>query len=265
MKCITCNIEIPPIWTGCIKSNICPQCNGPIMDESSITLLTELKEAIEKMAENPAGLVAGLAGWLLSNYTLTKIGTAEPTQFHTKPNRQRSNSKKMVIANGKSDQFMKRAGIPAKALSDNKKNYRAIIEEINSGEDTMYGSNEPLEDVEEELDEDQESEMLEGEVMDEEDEAEFDDNYEEAEFNRQQMHNKMKAKRKNMQNILVPSNGKNQRPVSVHEVESVMKNASKSGSTDFSQIPALNVARMKRLEAQEDIANGGTVGSIRRS
>ncbi len=238
------------------------------MDESSITLLTELKEAIEKMAENPAGLVAGLAGWLLSNYTLTKIGTAEPTQFHTKPNRQRLTSKKTAIANGKSAQFMKRAGIPAKILDDNKKNYRAIIEEINSGEDTMYGSNESLdveEEEEEEFDEDQESEMLEGEVMDEEDEAEFDDNYEEAEFNRQQMHNKMKAKRKNMQNILVPSNGKNRRPVSVHEVESVMKNASKSNSTDFSQIPALNMARMKRLEAQEDIANGGTVGSFRRS
>jgi hypothetical protein len=51
------------------------------MDDSAKELLNELKDAMSKMANDPEGL----AGWLLSNYKLHKIGTAEPTEFYGKP------------------------------------------------------------------------------------------------------------------------------------------------------------------------------------
>ena len=81
MNCVTCGIEIPAAWKACIQSNTCPACNGQIMDDAAKELLMEIKDAFSKMANDPEGL----AGWLLSNYKLHKIGTAEPTEFYGKP------------------------------------------------------------------------------------------------------------------------------------------------------------------------------------
>lgn len=91
MKCVSCNAEIPPQWVSCINENKCPGCGGAIMDSSSKELLVELREAMGKMPNDPEGL----AGWLLSNYRLEKIGTAEPTQFHRKSNEEPVNVNKI--------------------------------------------------------------------------------------------------------------------------------------------------------------------------
>lgn len=80
MKCMSCGADIPPQWVTCINENKCPGCGGTIMDLSAKELLDELRTAMSKMPNDPEGL----AGWLLSNYTLHKIGSAEPTVFHRK-------------------------------------------------------------------------------------------------------------------------------------------------------------------------------------
>ena len=78
MKCMSCNADIPPQWVSCINENKCPGCGGSIMNLAEKELLVELREAMGKMPNDPEGL----AGWLLTNYRLEKIGTAEPTNFH---------------------------------------------------------------------------------------------------------------------------------------------------------------------------------------
>lgn len=80
MKCGTCNAEIPPAWVHCLQTNICPGCGGSIMDDFEKELLSELKGAMERMPNNPEGI----AGWLISNYKMVKIGDATPTEFHVK-------------------------------------------------------------------------------------------------------------------------------------------------------------------------------------
>lgn len=78
MKCMSCTAEIPPAWVHAINSNSCPGCGGNIMDSQAQTLLAEVRDAMNQMSSNPEGL----AGWLLSNYKLQKVGDAEPTGFH---------------------------------------------------------------------------------------------------------------------------------------------------------------------------------------
>ncbi len=80
MKCISCSADIPPAWVNAINTNICPGCGGEIMSSQTKELLSELREAMLKMPND----AEGLAGWLLSNYNLEKIGSAEPTNFHRK-------------------------------------------------------------------------------------------------------------------------------------------------------------------------------------
>ena len=77
MKCISCDIEIPSQWVHAINSNICPNCGKEIMDSFSQDLIKELREVFEKMNASPEAL----AGWLIDNYTLKKVGSAEPVEF----------------------------------------------------------------------------------------------------------------------------------------------------------------------------------------
>ncbi|NJO18720.1 MAG: hypothetical protein HC877_24270 [Thioploca sp.] len=114
MKCISCEADIPPQWVNAIKSNICPGCGGPIMHESSKRLLDELAEAMERMPNDPEGL----AGWLLSNYELRKIGDGEPTEhFHRQKSKQ-------------SDDFFKRAGVNPIAAKLAKKNKNSKLAQL---------------------------------------------------------------------------------------------------------------------------------------
>lgn len=81
MICKSCNADIPPQWVGAIKKNECPGCLGEIMDSSNKNLMDELADAMEKMPNNPQGIV----GWLLTNYEFRKIGSGEIVEkFHTK-------------------------------------------------------------------------------------------------------------------------------------------------------------------------------------
>ncbi len=142
MKCITCNVDIPPQWVACVQQNTCPACSGPIMDEVSKELLTELKEAMSKMPNDPEGL----AGWILSNYSITKIGTGEPTQFH----RRSSNvNQKFKTTDNPAHDFFKRAGV--NPMSKKTKNYQELVNQIESG-----SVDEVLEDVSEDLDNNEE-------------------------------------------------------------------------------------------------------------
>ncbi len=81
MKCVTCGADIPPEWVHSIQINSCPGCGGAIMREEDKQLLDELTAAMERMPNDPQGVV----GWLLSNYHVQKYGEAKPVEkFHRK-------------------------------------------------------------------------------------------------------------------------------------------------------------------------------------
>ena len=80
MKCQSCQAEIPPQWVDAIQSNRCPGCGGKLMDEGMEELLKDLTEKMKEMPNDPIGL----AGWLVSNYKMIKVGDCEPTEFHRK-------------------------------------------------------------------------------------------------------------------------------------------------------------------------------------
>ncbi len=79
MKCMSCGAIIPPEFKAAIASNICAGCGGEIMNEATLELLDELKEALQEMPNDPEGI----AGWLLSHYEMRKFGSAQPVgQFY---------------------------------------------------------------------------------------------------------------------------------------------------------------------------------------
>lgn len=81
MKCKSCGGDNPPEFVWCIQNNTCAGCGEPLFTEPEQELLTELTAAMEQMPNNPQGIV----GWLLSNYSVRKIGDAVPVEkFHTK-------------------------------------------------------------------------------------------------------------------------------------------------------------------------------------
>lgn len=78
MQCISCAADIPEIWVSAINRNVCPNCDKNIMDETTHSLLKELREAMAKMQGTPEEIV----GWLLTHYTLIKVGSGEAAIFH---------------------------------------------------------------------------------------------------------------------------------------------------------------------------------------
>jgi len=130
MKCDSCSVDIPPAWVKVISSNICPECNGPIMADDTIELMSGLKSALEQMPNDPQGI----AGWLLSHYRMQKVGTGEPTGFHGIKKSSKNNSPEdrdnLKIADNPMQKFLKNAGIdPAK-----QSNYALLAAQINAGE-----------------------------------------------------------------------------------------------------------------------------------
>lgn len=138
MKCMSCDAEIPPAWVHAIQNNICPGCGGAIMDDSSKELLSQIREAISKMPNDPEGL----AGWILSNFDIRKKGEIEPTAFHRKHAAQPGGSsvgpqgQQLAWANSPTHDFMKRSGAD-KVLANPK--YAAMAQAINSVDGNMYG------------------------------------------------------------------------------------------------------------------------------
>jgi len=78
MKCMTCQVDIPPTFKDAIQNNKCPSCGQAIYTDEMKSLITEIREALEKMPNDPEGL----AGWIVSNYNLTKVGDASPATFY---------------------------------------------------------------------------------------------------------------------------------------------------------------------------------------
>jgi hypothetical protein len=126
---MNCGTEIPANWKGCLNKNECPACSGPIMNESSKGLLDEVREAFKLMANDPEGL----AGWLLDNYALTKVGTGEPVNFYgTKQNiAEESNLK---VANNPVQQMLKRTGLQKQVNSSKETAMEALARQIQNGE-----------------------------------------------------------------------------------------------------------------------------------
>lgn len=99
MRCCNCQAVIPPEWKGAIKRNICPSCGEEIMNEKAQELLSELRDALIAMPNDPEGI----AGWLLSHYELVKIGTGEPVHefYGPKPKRDLENKEEELRKNPK--------------------------------------------------------------------------------------------------------------------------------------------------------------------
>lgn len=76
MRCVSCGADVPPQYVKAIETNICPACGDSILTDESKQLLFELSEAMSNMPNDPQGV----AGWLLSNYRIKKIGSAEPVE-----------------------------------------------------------------------------------------------------------------------------------------------------------------------------------------
>lgn len=76
MNCQNCGIEIPPTWTAALTANVCPACGQPIMGEEVQTLIKDLSEALKIMPAN----AEAIAGWVVSNYKLTKIASYDPAE-----------------------------------------------------------------------------------------------------------------------------------------------------------------------------------------
>lgn len=107
MKCRNCNADVPPQWVHSINTNTCPSCGAGLMLDDELELLSELRESFNQMVITPEGL----AGWLLSNYKLTKIGAAEPTQFFVKPEVKPTVAGTHVSPSAAVTEFFKRAGV----------------------------------------------------------------------------------------------------------------------------------------------------------
>lgn len=92
ISCKICGAQVPPEWKFAINNNTCPGCGEPLLDEESKELLDELRNAMKEMPNDPEGV----AGWLLSNYKIVKIGEAQPVNFYgrkltSQPDQQQSN------------------------------------------------------------------------------------------------------------------------------------------------------------------------------
>lgn len=107
MRCVSCAADVPPQWVAALEANICPGCGGQIMSDESKDLMAELQGAIAKMPNDPKGL----AGWILSNYRIKKIGSAEPTEYFHRKGGGPGDDGQIKIADSGIDKFMSRTGM----------------------------------------------------------------------------------------------------------------------------------------------------------
>jgi len=139
MLCNSCNAEIPPAFVKAIKVNICPACDGPIMSDQTIELMAGLKSALEQMPND----AQGIAGWLLSNYRMEKVGTGEPTGFYgiskTPAAKDQNNLKQ---AKNPVHKFLKNAGIDP----NKQKDYALLAAQINAMEEGNESEPEEIDD-----------------------------------------------------------------------------------------------------------------------
>jgi hypothetical protein len=233
MDCINCNANIPPQYVNALSSNICPGCGGQIMSVADRDLLTELRDAMAKMPNDPEGL----AGWLLSNYKLHKIGTAEPTSFHRAgQHRQEVNIANIKIADNPVHKFLQRTGY-AKQLDGGRKRLRDIVSEIDNNVGIYNQDYDPNIDLDSGQAEDYDEEVSQIQPV---------------------------AQRALTNNSLVTGGG----PVlNQDEMEAMSAAISMAGQTvalNGDLPPALQLDRLKRLQQQQGVASGGGNGPFRR-
>jgi hypothetical protein len=222
MKCDSCDVEIPPAWSSVIAKNLCPNCEGPIMSDGTIELMVGLKTALEQMPNDPQGI----AGWLLSNYQMRKIGDGAPTEFiGVKPKNASAghivNADGVKIAGTPLERFQKLAGIKVEAPEK----YKALISEINGG---------ILEDDRDEPQRQEREDHL----------PEADD----PEYTKQAL-KAMQGGNYSKEQLRRPSN----EPDENEEI-------------DLSDLhPGLHEDRIKRIKTQRELTFGGGIGNIKRS
>lgn len=135
--CISCESPVLPSFVHSLRVNSCPSCGGPIFDEKGQGLIEELTQAFEQMGPNPAGI----AGWLLTNYRISRIGETppEPVEFYGQPKPKRAAMQELPD-NG--NEFLQRAGVNKNKLNAAQSKYRDIVKEIEESQNNLYGSGE---------------------------------------------------------------------------------------------------------------------------
>lgn len=227
MFCENCNVEIPPAWKKVISSNVCPECGGSILSDNTKKIIDELKAALERMPNDPEGL----AGWIMSTYDLTPKGEVKPTKFYGKPSKNyvEEEAPIKIRTNAAVEGFMERAGVNKIQTNPKMAALAKAINEIND---------EPAEDLEV----DEESEDVRAE--------------EEAQY----LINKIKSNKKiSMKEVMAQSTGDTYIDPTLPPLSEDQKEDVKSiieAAYAMPVIPKLEADRMKRIQAQEDVAAG---------
>jgi len=117
--CNDCGAEISPQWKSCLNKNECPGCSGKIMSEFEQELIVELGEAMKQMPNDPIGV----AGWIVSNFKLQKVGECEPIEkFHDKSNKKTAQPNNSIqLPQDKISTFFKNAGYDLNKIKEAEK------------------------------------------------------------------------------------------------------------------------------------------------
>jgi hypothetical protein len=229
MECDSCKVIVPAEWKKAIQRNVCPNCEGVIMSEASKNLMDELRAAIERMPSDTEGLV----GWLMSTYTLTPKGTVEPTAVFYDGSNQRQLKHAQTPT-----QFAKNAGVD-KIVTKNAK-FAELASAINNLDDPYQSDN----SISAPLSSDEEAELA-------------------------RLTNKL-GRKPTMQEAFLASDDSAfidpNASISKEETQIISEAVSNmtNGSEFLNKNSALGRDRLKRLQTQVELSNGG-VGKIRRS
>lgn len=225
MKCSECSVEIPPAWKHAYQQNYCPSCGGSIFNEEIVELMNGLKSALEQMPNDPQGI----AGWLLSNYKMEKVGDGEPTGFFGPKEKEEAKEGEVKVAQSKLERFLKNAGVDTSKKS---KNRMAVLAQQISN------------------------------IDEEEEEVEYNDPYEnenENEFIEEETDPEFT---KAVLNGMSPTSAKPK--LSIRELQQIQELSSVNLSQN--DLPKdLHEDRMLRLMKQKELNQSGQVGKIRRS
>ena len=204
------------------------------MDDASKELLDELRAAMESMPNDPEGL----AGWLLSNYRLQKIGSAEPTEFHRKRGSMGGDYPNLKIADNPKSVFLQRAGMTRELAR--RQDRAAIVQQINEA-------------AEDDISVD----------LDNVDDFEGMDEYEAQAMMQAQLAQGASAKNVLANNsLLVQGDGAPPTAEEAAAIAHALGGETQEIAGDLP--PALQADRFKRLRAQQEVAAGGKAGVIRR-
>jgi hypothetical protein len=190
--------------------------------------MKELKEAMEKMPNDPQGL----AGWLLSNYRMQKVGDGEPTGFYgNKPQAavKGADGQSLKVAPNRLQQFLKNAGVkqtePARMANLAKQINNAGLDD---GVDYGLEENESTEEVED-----------------------FVEEANDPEFTQQVLTG------------MTPGGASGR--FTATERKALMQKMAAAGSDGIDDLhPALQDDRRERLRKQQELTHGGAVGKITR-